>query len=440
MDSRERDFRNFAKDVLNNKNQLYKIMRSSSSRWYTRNFKSFKLIPNHIRSDKKLFLKLVKVKEGGRFLEYANDNIKNDRNIVENAVRTNSYSFKFAGKKLKNDKKMAIFIAKHESDFDHGSDDVIKKFYKDKDVALAAISNKVRHFDIISEKLKKDKDILKAAVDSKSMRGLPQSQTFFNVLEKVNISDKNLIKYILKRRGDALRFFSEKFRDNRELVMLAVKEDGDAIGAASERLRIDPAIIKQAIKTGSKEERYPTTKRKKLTLPEDVYWHLKNKDKKIITNKVKNVKQMKFYGEDHKYYWGEILNGKPHGNGFYEKYDVNSNMKKVWRKVASKHHAKYQKNLNIKKEGYIISEKYIGEWQFGLMNGPGELIEYYGPEWFVNYDGTPKIMKHNIGNFKKGKMEGKFKMYEDTGGDNDEWEVVFYKNDRQIKKIKKNRD
>ena len=39
MTSRERDFSVFDKDVLNNKNQLYKIMRSSSSNWYTRNFK-----------------------------------------------------------------------------------------------------------------------------------------------------------------------------------------------------------------------------------------------------------------------------------------------------------------------------------------------------------------------------------------------------------------
>ena len=164
----------------------------------------------------------------------------------------------------------------------------------------------------------------------------------------------------------------------------------------------------------------------------------KNKDKKIITNKVKNVKQMKFYGEDHKYYWGEILNGKPHGNGFSEKYHVTSDMKKVWKMVSSKHHVKYQKNLSIKKEGYIISEKYIGEWKFGLYDGKGEIIEYCGPEWGTNSDGTPKIIKHNIGNFKKGKMEGKFKMYEDTSGDKDEWEVVFYKNDRQVKKIKKN--
>ncbi len=433
MTSRERDFSVFDKDVLNNKNQLYKIIRSTSSKWQ---FVSPKSIPNYIRSDKKFFLKLVKLKYGGRCLKYANENIRNDRNIVKHAVKTDSYGFEYAGEKLKNDKEMAIFVAKHESDICHGLNYVNKKFYKDKDVALAAISNKVEHFDIISEKLKKDKDILKAAVNSDSIKGA-YDRWFFNALEKAKISDKKFIKYILKRRGDALGYFSEKFRDNRELVMIAVKEDGDAIYHASDRLRKDPAVIKQAIKTGSKQERYPTTKRKKLTLPEDVYWYLKNKDKKTITNKIKNVKQMKFYGEDHKYYWGEILNGKPHGNGFSEEYDVNSNMKKVWGMVASKHHIKYQKNLNIKKEGYIISEKYVGEWKLGLMDGQGELIEYYGPEWFTNYDGTPKIMSHYIGNFKKGKREGKFKTYTHTSDDNDDWEDVFYKNDRQVKKIKK---
>ena len=147
---------------------------------------------------------------------------------------------------------------------------------------------------------------------------------------------------------------------------------------------------------------------------------------------MKSVKQLKCDGDDHKYDGGETVKGKRPGNGFSEEYHVTSNMKKVWKMVPSKHHVKYQKNLSIKKEGYIISEKYIGEWKFGLMDGQGELIEYYGPEWFTNYDGTPKIMSHYIGNFKKGKKEGKFTTYE-----NDEWKDVFYKNDRQVKKIKK---
>ena len=46
-------------------------------------------------------------------------------------------------------------------------------------------------------------------------------------------------------------------------------------------------------------------------------------------------------------------------------------------------------------------------------------------------------MNHYIGNFKKGKKEGKFKTYTHTGDDNVEWEDVFYKNDRQVRKIKK---
>ena len=47
------------------------------------------------------------------------------------------------------------------------------------------------------------------------------------------------------------------------------------------------------------------------------------------------------------------------------------------------------------------------------MHGYGEFIEYYGPEYLLNKDGTAKPMNKYKGNFLKGKKEGMFEVYQD---------------------------
>ena len=43
------------------------------------------------------------------------------------------------------------------------------------------------------------------------------------------------------------------------------------------------------------------------------------------------------------------------------------------------------------------------------------LIEYYGPEYFINKDGSPKISGIFEGNFVNGQKKGQFKEFMDTG-------------------------
>ena len=92
-------------------------------------------------------------------------------------------------------------------------------------------------------------------------------------------------------------------------------------------------------------------------------------------------------------------------------------------------------NLSVKrveKEGYIIIEKYVGEWKNGMMDGYGEFIEYYEPEYFINRDGTAKPVNKYRGNFIKGKKEGKFEVYEHMGEHDEkpsDWTKQTFKND-----------
>ena len=67
-----------------------------------------------------------------------------------------------------------------------------------------------------------------------------------------------------------------------------------------------------------------------------------------------------------------------------------------------------------------------------MMDGYGEFIEYYEPEYFINRDGTAKPMNKYKGNFIKGKKEGKFEVYEHMGEHDEkpsDWTKQKFKND-----------
>ena len=122
---------------------------------------------------------------------------------------------------------------------------------------------------------------------------------------------------------------------------------------------------------------------------------------------------------DKTYYFGETLNGIPHGKGYAESYETSDVIKKVNKTVSKKWRNNYSKHFAKIMEHHNLVEKYIGEWKFGMYEGEGEFIEYAGPEYFTNKDGTPKISEKYIGNFKQGKKKGKFKVYHFSGNEGD---------------------
>jgi hypothetical protein len=92
-------------------------------------------------------------------LEYASDRIKNDREVILNAVKHNGKALCFASEQMKNDRDIVItavqncgFALRHAS----------KNLRADKDVVLAAMKEDTRAFVYADETLKTDKDILLA--------------------------------------------------------------------------------------------------------------------------------------------------------------------------------------------------------------------------------------------------------------------------------------
>ena len=259
---------------------------------------------------------------------------------------------------------------------------------------------------------------------------------YYDTIKKAKITKVKDIEYVLSRCGNAIQCFNKTIKKNKELALIAVNQNGHAIHFLDESIQTDPSIINLASKTGRTDTGYQG-KKLKFILPDISYWHVKFNDKKYqkkeIRGKVKNLKLNDIFSKDTiSFYTGETINGVPNGYGVSETYDKNKMNITFHKKVSKAWINNYQKNFLVKKIGYNLLYKFIGEWKNGMMYGYGEFIEYCEPEYILNKDGSPKPMNKYKGNFVKGKKEGMFEVYQETGGGDEktsDWTKQKFKND-----------
>jgi hypothetical protein len=304
------------------------------------------------------------------------------------------------------------------------------KTIKDKNLAIKEIKKHRYQIENVDKKFLGDKEIITAALNSKN----PYEWAIDPVLEfikKSKIKDKKFIKYILSKNGLALNWIDAKYKKDKELVLVALKQNGHVINFLSEKLQLDRQIISLALKTGRTDKR--SSKKINLFLPELSYWQVVSDNTKIKgPGKVEGLKIWCDWENRERYYWGETFNGIPNGKGYSETYETDGIIRKAFKVVTKRWKDNYLKNSSKKRDGYILVDKYIGEWKNGMFHGQGEFIEYHSPEYLMNKDGSARPLSKYIGKFVQGKKEGKFRVYNDYGNKEElgsDWSTENFKND-----------
>ena len=148
-------------------------------------------------------------------LEFASEELRNDRDVVLKAANSHCYGLYYASEKLKNDREIALVAIKHNG------------------LALSCLS----------EKLRNDKEIVLLAINN----GIFQTLRYASEELK---NDKEVVLTAVKKSGYALKYASDELKNDREIVLTAVKNDGNAFEYASEELRNDKEVVLEAIKRG----------------------------------------------------------------------------------------------------------------------------------------------------------------------------------------------
>ncbi len=119
-------------------------------------------------------------------MEYVSDNLKNDKEFVLEAVKSNGYALEYASDNLKNDKDFVLEVVKQD----------------------------VRALEYVPDNLKNDKEF---------------------VLEAV------------KSNGNALKYASDNLRNDKEFVLDAAKYHSVALQGASDNLKTDKEFLLKAL-------------------------------------------------------------------------------------------------------------------------------------------------------------------------------------------------
>ena len=178
-------------------------------------------------------------------------------------------------------------------------------------------------------------------------------------------------------------------------------------------------------------------------------------------NNIPNGKGIKYYKNGNILYEGDWVDGKPEGNGKFNREDGNYYIGQFKKGLRNGKGTQFYPNGNIKYEGDYVNDEYegngkyiwedceyfIGQWKNGLRNGKGIIyypngkIKYEGD--FVNdkREGYGKYIYENgeyyIGQWKNGKIHGKGILYYLNGNIRYEGDWVNYKGEGYGKYIYK---
>lgn len=234
--------------------------------------------PENLKNDKEFILKAIRRGGMGGTLEYVTQELRGDRDVVLEAIKQYSSEIRYASEELKKDRDFIISALKIDGY-------VLETLFKlpdekrgvepisDREIILEAAKTYDFALGYATDELLDDREIMMAAVKCQGLNLRLASKKFRN--------DKKIVLAAVNNMGWALEYASKKLRADYEVVLAAVKNDGFALKFASDELRSDYNIITEAEKSHSWASHYALG-----------YWkfELTEEEQKLFSEKFRQLK------------------------------------------------------------------------------------------------------------------------------------------------------
>ena len=185
-----------------------------------------------LKSNSEFVIEVMKSnKYGVKFaLEYSSENIKADRKVVLEAVKLDPYAevLEFAAESLKADREVVLTAVKLDGRALRFADKSLKN---DREVVLTAIKSEASAIEYASESLKADREVVLTAIKGNSWS--------LSIAAESLKSDREFVLDAVKLAGSALEHVDKSLQDDREVVLTAIKSEAWAIEYASESLKAE---------------------------------------------------------------------------------------------------------------------------------------------------------------------------------------------------------
>jgi len=170
--------------------------RRYKSNYYSR---ALEFASNQLQNNKQIVLAAVQIH--GLSLEFASIELRSDKQVVLSAVKQNGTALAFASLELKNDREVVLAAVRQTgAAVLHAQ----ANMRGDKEIVLAAVQTPGLAFIYASESLKNDRDVVLAAVK--------QSAAVFGLAPKKYRSDREIVLAAVHRNGADLNLASTELR------------------------------------------------------------------------------------------------------------------------------------------------------------------------------------------------------------------------------------
>lgn len=171
-------------------------------------------------------------------LNDVSDRLKNDRDVVLKAISKNGDNLLFANKKFLADKEVVLIAMKKTGErCNHIFEKISTALKNDDELVHMALKYSPECLVHLTEKYSDNKELL---INLKVWRLEGYSDRLRN--------DRDIVLMTVKFNGLNLKYASRDLQDDYEIVLASVKNEGKALEFASSRLRSDKKIVKCAIK------------------------------------------------------------------------------------------------------------------------------------------------------------------------------------------------
>ena len=173
----------------------------------------------------------------GDILQYASEEFKNDKELVEMAVRSKCTAFEFASEDIKSDKGFILELIGLESNI---ISFLPEKILLDKDfLSQLKVDTLTELLEHGPEELKNDKEFVLKLIGHCGYSLEYLSEDFKN--------DFDIVYAAVTHNGQAYQFASENLKSNKEIILAAVSESGAVLEDMSDEIRSDREIVKKAV-------------------------------------------------------------------------------------------------------------------------------------------------------------------------------------------------
>lgn len=168
-----------------------------------------------LQHDKAIFIQALK---HSPFLihDYWNDSLRDDKDVVMQAVKKNGHYFTYASSRLQHDRDVAFTAVTREPLV---LKSLPEQFQLDKEIVLYAVSHCAISIEYMHPQLNDDQDIILAAINQ------PHCGKFIKYASERIKNDKQIGLIAVRSNGFALRFLSLELRNDQDVALAALSHN-----------------------------------------------------------------------------------------------------------------------------------------------------------------------------------------------------------------------